>query len=165
MAILRALLAVALLVFLATGCASLRWSVKKSLRDPGERITDFPEVVWAEYDCDRQKRPFFKIEENDLVPPRVEAGGEFAHRLVYVLCPARPTGVVSGRLLTRIRYRGDPIVRETTEAYDLKPGRWVVDAEVQLPADAQPGVYAYEIAFESARVDFEKRLTFVVQSP
>ena len=158
-------MAAVLAVALATGCASLRWSVQKSLREPGERLSDFPEVVWAEYECDKQKRPFFKIEENDLVPPRVKAGEEFAHRLVYVLCPARPTGVVSGRLQTRIRYRGDPIVRETTRHYDLKPGRWVVDAEVQLPPDAQPGVYAYEIAFESARVDFEERLTFVVESP
>lgn len=153
-----------LALVLASGCASLRWSVQKSLRDPGERLTDFPEVVWEEYDCASQKRPFFVIEQNDLVPPRVKAGGAFAHRMVYAMCPSRPTEVVSGRLLTRIRFRGDPIVRETTEAYELKPGRWVVDAEVQLPEDAEPGVYAYEVAFESSGVGFEKRLTFVVQS-
>jgi hypothetical protein len=138
--------------------------VQKALRDPGERLTDFPEVVWEEYDCGSQKRPFFVIEENDLVPPRVKVGGAFSHRMVYAMCPSRPTGVVSGRLLTRIRFRGDPIVRETTEDYELKPGRWVVDAEVQLPDDAEPGVYAYEVAFHSADVGFEKRLTFVVQS-
>jgi hypothetical protein len=156
--------ALALAALCASGCASLRWSLAKSLRQPGEALADFPEEVWAEYDCDKQRRPFFAIEENELVPPRVRAGGEFNHRLVYVLCPARPTGVISGRLHTRIRFRGDPIVRETTEAYELKPGRWVVDAEVQLPSDAEPGVYAYEVAFESAPVGFEKRLTFVVQS-
>ena len=153
------------LLGLLTGCAGLTWSLKKSLRTPGERLKHFPEVVWDEYECDKQKRPFFKIEQNDIVPPRVEAGGEFAHRMVYVMCPKRPTGVVSGRLVTRIRFRGDPIVRETTDTYDLKPGRWIVDAEVQLPADAQPGIYAYEVAFESSRVEFEKRLTFVVQAP
>ena len=152
------------LLGLISGCASLTWSVKKSLRTPGERLKHFPEVVWEEYECDKQKRPFFKIEQNDIVPPRVKPGGEFAHRMVYVMCPSRPTGVVSGRLLTRIRFRGDPIVRETTEAYDLKPGRWVVDAEVQLPADARPGIYAYEVAFKSSRIEFEKRLTFVVQA-
>lgn len=159
-----ALLALALLGPLS-GCASLTWSVKKSLRTPGERLEHFPEVVWKEYDCDKQKRPFFKIEQNDIVPPRVEAGGEFAHRMIYVMCPARPTGVVSGRLMTRIRFRGDPIVRETTETYDLKPGRWVVDAEIELPVDAEPGIYAFEVAFDSRQVEFEKRLTFVVQAP
>lgn len=151
------------LLLALNGCASLRWSVERALREPGERLSDFPEEVWEEYDCGAQKRPFFVIERNELVPPRVKAGGRFAHRLVYAMCPTRPTGVVPGRLLTRIRFRGDPIVRETDDAYELKPGRWVVDAEVQLPPDAEPGVYAYEVAFQGAGVDFEKSLTFVVQ--
>jgi hypothetical protein len=156
-------IAVCTALLLATGCASLRWSVTKSLRKPGERLETFPEEVWEEYDCDTQKRPFFIIEENELVPPRVKAGGEFNHRMVYVMCPVRPTGVVSGRLHTRIRFRGNPIVRETTESYELKPGRWVLDAEISLPDNAAPGIYAFEVAFQSARLDFEKSLTFVVR--
>ena len=156
---------VALLVasaLLASGCAGLRWSLQKSLRSPGERLESFPEAVWEEYDCGSQKRPFFVIEKNELVPPRVRAGGEFNHRMVYAMCPEEPTGVVAGRLLTRIRFRGEPIVRETTETYEIKPGRWVVDSSVTLPRDAHPGVYAYELAFDSEDVQFEKRLTFVV---
>jgi len=80
------------------------------------------------------------------------------------MCPVRPTGVVSGRLRTRIRFRGDPIVRETTEAYEIKPGRWIVDAEVTLPENAEPGVYAYEMDFKGAALSFEKSLTFVVRA-
>jgi len=148
---------------LAAGCASLRWTMQKSLRNPGERLESFPEEVWEEYDCDSQKRPFFIIEKNELVPPRVKVGGEFNHRMVYVMCPVRPTGVVLGRLRTRIRFRGDPIVRETTDAYELKPGRWIVDAEVALPESAEPGIYAYELAFHSAALSFEKSLTFLVR--
>ena len=151
-------------LLLATGCASMRWSLQKSLRDPGERLESFPEEVWEEYDCDAQKRPFFIIEKNELVPPRVKVGGDFNHRMVYVMCPPRPTGVVSGRLRTRIRFRGDPIVRETTEAYEIKPGRWIVDAEVTLPENAEPGIYAYEMAFSGAALSFEKSLTFVVRA-
>jgi hypothetical protein len=151
-------------LLLAMGCASMRWALQKSLRDPGERLESFPEEVWAEYDCDAQKRPFFMIEKNELVPPRVKVGGDFNHRMVYVMCPPRPTGVVSGRLRTRIRFRGDPIVRETTEAYEIKPGRWILDAEVTLPEDAQPGIYAYEMDFKGAALHFEKRLTFVVRA-
>jgi hypothetical protein len=137
--------------------------MQKSFREPGERLTDFPEAVWEEYDCQTQNRPFFIIETNELVPTRVEVGGEFNHRMVYVMCPVRPTGVVSGRLRTRIRFRGAPIVQETTEAYEIKPGRWIVDAEVSLPGDAEPGIYAYEIAFESRRLIFDKSLTFLVR--
>ena len=150
-------------LLLATGCASVRWSIQKFLRDPGERLKSFPEEVWEEYDCDAQKRPFFIIEENELVPRRVKVGGQFNHRMIYVMCPPRPTGVVSGRLRTRIRFRGNPIVRETTEDYEIKPGRWIVDAEVTLPENAEPGIYAYEMAFDSAALRFQKSLTFVVR--
>ena len=151
-------------LLLATSCASLRWSLQKSLRDPGEHLESFPEEVWEEYDCDAQKRPFFIIEENELVPPRVKVGGEFNHRMVYVMCPPRPTAVVAGRLSTRIRFRGDPIVRETTEDYEIKPGRWIVDSEVTLPENAEPGIYAYELAFKGSRLSFEKSLTFLVRA-
>jgi hypothetical protein len=152
-------------LMLMLGCATLRWQIQKSLREPGEEIETFPEAVWEEYDCDVQKRPFFIIEKNEVVPPRVDAGGDFNHRMIYAMCPRRRTEVVSGTLLTRIRFRGDPIVRETTQAYEIKPGRWVVDAEVNLPDDAEPGVYAFEVAFKSATLKFEKHLTFIVRTP
>jgi hypothetical protein len=155
----------ALALLLVAGCANVRWAIQKSFRSPGEHLSDFPEAVWEEYDCATQRRPFFVIERNELLPPRVKAGGSFGHRMIYAMCPERPTGVVSGRLHTRIRFRGDPIVRDTTEDYEVKPGRWVVDAEVQLPEDAEPGVYAYEVSFEGRRLSFEKSLTFVVQEP
>ena len=38
----------------------------------------------------------------------------------------------------------------------------MVDALVHLPENAEPGVYAYEVEFESDRLVFEKSLTFVV---
>ena len=76
--------------------------------------------------------------------------------------PTKPAGrfrsnvLRAGECMTRIA------VRETTEAYEPKPGRWIVDAEVGLPETAEPGVYAYEIRFESGAVTFERQLTFVV---
>jgi hypothetical protein len=153
-----------LLAFLLVGCASLRWSVIKSFRDPGEELRSFPEEVWKEYDCEDQRRPFFIMEDNELVPPRVKPAREFNHRMVYALCPVNPTEVVSGTLSTRIRFKGRPIVRDTVAPYELRPGRWVVDAFVSLPDDAEPGIYAYEIQFDGAGVDFDERLTFVVES-
>jgi hypothetical protein len=158
-------IALLVLLLLGSGCANLRWAVQKSLRDPGEVLSDFPEVVWDQYDCDTQKRPFFIIEDNELIPPRVDSGDEFNHRMIYVMCPDQPTEVVSGRLATRIRFKGDPIAQLTEEHYEIKPGRWVIDASVALPEDAEPGVYAYEVEFESDSLDFEKQLTFVVEAP
>ena len=53
---------------------------------------------------------------------------------------------------------------DTLPAWDLKPGRWVVDASVALPENAEPGIYTYELQFESQPVAFDKRLTFVVRA-
>jgi hypothetical protein len=151
------------LLLAVSGCANLRANVQRSLRSPGERIETFPEQVWDEYKCDTRKRPYFSLETNELIPPQVKAGGSFNHRMIYALCPVRPTAVVTGRLVTRIRFRGDPILRERTEAYEIRPGRWVIDAEITLPPAAEAGVYAYEIEFTGGDLHFEKSLTFVVR--
>ena len=153
-----ALIAMALCV----GCATTRWSVVKLFRDPGESLATFPEVVCKEYDCENQKRPFFIVEKNELMPEKVTPGGDFGHRFVYVMCPNLPTEVVLGELSTRIRFRGNPIVQQTDTLYEIKPGRWVVDAIVHLPEQAESGIYAYELEFDSDPLAFEKSLTFVV---
>jgi hypothetical protein len=152
----------ALLLATTTGCAKTRWAIVKHFRAPGEELTTFPEQVWKEYDCESQKRPFFIIEKNELSLQTVIAGSDFGHRLIYVMCPVLPTQVVEGTLSTRIRYKGDPIVRQTDSHFEIKPGRWTVDAIVHLPEDAEPGVYAYELEFEGDPLFFNKGLTFVV---
>ena len=51
-------IAAALSLLLAlTGCANLRWNLQRSLRDPGERIVDFPELVWENPDDERINVP------------------------------------------------------------------------------------------------------------
>ena len=157
--------ALLLIAGLFSGCASVRWTFQKAVRKEGTVNWALPDQVWTEYDCETQKRPFFIVEKNELVPPKVKAGGEFNHRLVYVMCPPGPTEVVSGRLSTRIRFKGAPIVHSTEEDYEILPGRWVVDAFVEIPEGAEPGVYAYEVAFSGPGLEFEKILTFLVKTP
>jgi len=152
-----------LIAVLCLGCASLRWSFQKAFRDEGIVNESFPEEVWEEYDCEMQKRPFFIIEENELVPPKVEAGDDFNHRMIYVMCPIRATAVVAGRLSTRIRFKGDVIFEEIDDAHEIKPGRWVIDAFVEIHENAEPGVYAYEVEFSGKGLAFDKSLTFLVE--
>ena len=152
-----------LLASLATGCASLRWSVQKAMREEGAHLAAFPEAVAEEYGCGRRQLPFFAIERSEIVPPRVPAGGEFNHRFVTVLCPAHPTEVEVGRLVEGIRFRGRLLHGETRERFEIRPGRWILDAFVELPPDAEPGVYAYELRFEGPSVAFERSWSFVVE--
>lgn len=150
---------------LASGCTSVYWAVKKSLRSPGEKLEDFPEKVWNEYDCDGRKLPFVRIEKNEVTPPRLRAGAEFNHRLAYVLCPEVPTKVVRGRLETRILFRGRAIVREADARFEIKPGRWTVDTFIQVPEQAEVGIYALQVEFHSPKLHFERRASFAVDRP
>ncbi len=158
----RRFLIAALAMALLAGCATTRWTVLKQFRHPGEFLQALPDEVWAEYDCASQKRPFLVIERNELSLVRVSPGKDFGHRMVYVMCPAQPTEVVEGELSTRIRFKGSPIAHQMESQYEIKPGRWVIDAIVHLPEQAEPGVYAYELEFDSKTLEFHKSLTFVV---
>ncbi|MCH2171159.1 hypothetical protein MK489_10280 [Myxococcota bacterium] len=149
----------------ALGCANLRWQVEKSLRQEGTVNRAFPEVVWDEYNCEKRDLPFLEIETSELIPPEVEPGGDFNHRLVYALCPRRATEVVSGDLHTRILFKGRAIHQETHSNYELRPGRWQVDTFVEIPLEAEPGVYAHEVEFSSRHARFERTITFLVPEP
>ena len=153
-------LAAALLICL--GCASTLSALKLRFREPGERLQTFPEKVWEQYKCGQRKLPFLEIEDLELSPRHLKPGDEFNQRLIYVLCPATASGVVTGRLDTRILYRGKPVVRQHDSSYDLKPGRWVVDTFVRLPKNAGAGVYAFELKFKGGKLRFEKTLSFAV---
>ena len=109
---------------------------------PGEsELEAFPEVVWNEYDCDNQKRPFFIIEKNDLLPEKVDpAGADFRSPIrVRDVPQSIPTEVVQGETLeanpiTKAQPdRGRRRIRFTKSS----PGRWVVDAIVHLPEEAE----------------------------
>ena len=159
-------LAAALLVAFATlGCQTghlLSGHAKRLLRSPGEKLTALPERVAKEYGCDRVARPFFRLEQNEIVPDRVVAGSKVNHRLVYALCATGTTNVVRGALVTRVLYAGRTILRDRQARYELKPGRWTVDSTLEIPDAAKVGVYAIEVAFESASVRFRDERSFAV---
>ncbi len=159
----RATLVLLLLVSLA--CSSpVAGKVRRSIRDPGQYNAALPEAVWKKYGCARRKLPYLRIESFELSPERVKPGEEFNHRWVYSLCPVTPTSIVSGKLDTRIFFKGQPIVADTNEGFELKPGRWVIDTFVEVPPQAEPGVYSIEIRFFSPEgTKFAQRRTFGVK--
>jgi hypothetical protein len=158
----QAVAACALALVLALGCQSLGGRAQRMLREPGEKLEALPERVAEEYGCDGVARPFFKLEKNEVVPERVAAGDAVNHRFVYALCAERATDVVRGAFETRIVHDGGTVVRDRTPAYALKPGRWIVDATVEIPAAAPGGLYAIEIEFESKALRFRDARSFAV---
>jgi hypothetical protein len=163
----KALAALALALVCAIGsggCAYMPESLERPFRKPGTRLVDFPEQVSAEYDCGNQKMPWFKLEKLEVWPKRIEAGQDLGQRLVYSLCAANPTAVVTGKLERRIIYRGEAVLRDTDAKYELRAGRWVVDVVVTVPATAPEGLYALELEFKGGGVKFTGSETFAVEA-
>ena len=162
---MRRLGATMLVTIFVVGCAPSQWvgNARRVLREPGEHLVDLPQQIAEEYDCNTRPLPHFQLERNEVNPVRVRAGAEFNHRIVYALCPTAPTVVVPGALTTRIVFKGRDLVVDRIPDFEIKPGRWIVDAFVRLPESAETGVYALEIAFQSDSVRFDGSVTFGVE--
>jgi len=152
------------LAALVAACAYMPEAIERPFRKPGVHLVDFPEKVNEEFNCSSQKLPWFKLETLEVWPKRLDAGTDLGHRMTYVLCTDGPTDVVTGKLETRIMYRGQPILRETEPSYDLRAGRWSVDVFVTVPPTAQEGLYALELDFKSPSVKFNRSETFAVEA-
>ncbi len=140
------------------GCTA----IQLKLRQPGERLLDFPEPVAVEYDCAKRRLPFLKVEESGLTPSRMRPGGRLNHRFVYVMCPSRASEVIAGTLHTRIQFKGKTVHLDKVKR-ELQPGRWVVDSFITLPKQAMPGIYALAGRFESKRGSFSFKADFLVK--
>lgn len=140
------------------GCTA----IQVRLRQPGEQLLSFPDVVAAEYDCAKRSLPFLKVEKSELIPPRLRPGGQINHRIVYVMCPKHASGVIEGKLYTRVQFKGTTVHSEAVER-DLQPGRWLVDSSVTLPEQAPAGMYALEVNFESSKGRFSVQSDFLVE--
>ncbi len=163
-AALRASLAGVAIALCCGACAWLPSPLDRPFRKPGQQLTDFPEAVAKEFHCSEQKLPWFKLEKFEVWPKRVKAGGELGHRLVYVLCTARPGDVVTGRLEMRIVHGGKTVISAPEPKYALHPGRWVIDVFVAVPPEASDGLYALELAFKSKAVRFDAAEAFAVEA-
>ena len=148
-----------------SGCSILYQQALVVIRQPGEHIRTPPDQVWNELRCAERERPFVRVESMELVPERINPGGRVNYRIVYALCPSRPSEVMKARVLRRILFKGEQVASNVNNALELKPGRWVVDSFFTLPKESPLGVYSLEVSFEPAnRQDDKKVRSFVVSN-
>jgi hypothetical protein len=157
-------LGLSLLLMATLACTQLQLTLRK----PGERNKAFPEKVAKQYHCSKRPLPFVAIEESDVLPTKLNPGDELNHRLVYVMCPAKATDVVSGTLHTRILFEGQ-VIDQDNNAFKLKPGRWEIVNLFDVQPQALPGVYSFAIEFSEPPGKGSRQLqaesTFIVQAP
>ena len=96
------------------GCAGVVGKARRAMREPGERLLDLPDAVARDYECGERDLPHFELERNEINPKRIQAGSALNHRIVYALCPREATEVVSGTLVTQVRFKGQVVLRDET---------------------------------------------------
>lgn len=144
-------------------------NIQKSFRTPGEKLLQNPDTVWKEHNCDQIRLPLVAVEENELIPPMLKPGEDFNHHLVYSMCPARPSEVYPGDLYRIIYYKGEKVFEDVSRNFEFKPGKWSVDAFINIPAQANPGIYSLEVRFMAKKpevgrgIDFKKVLNIIVE--
>jgi hypothetical protein len=139
-------------------CSTVYQQALAALRKPGEQIATTPDRIWREFNCDNRARPFVQAESLQVVPERIQPGRRINYRLVYVMCPVHPSEVVETRLARKILYSGRQVAININEAFEIKPGRWVVDSFFTLPANSPPGTYTLEVSFESPKGQAHKQV-------
>ena len=147
------------------GCTAIHQQIVATSRQPGEQIASTPDKVWAELNCAKRKRPFVQVERMEVLPEMIKPGGRVNYRLVYVLCPLKPSEVLKARVVRNMLYKGERVAGNVKDSFDLKPGRWIVDSFFTLPPESPLGVYALEGDFETTDGQPHKQVrSFVVSN-
>ena len=148
-----------------SGCTTLYQQAVVATRHPGEQITTTPDQLWMEMDCSNRQRPFVRAESMEVLPEMIRPGGRVNYRLIYVMCPAKPSEVIKTRVARRMLFKGEQVARNVNDGFEIKPGRWVVDSFFTLPVDSPLGVYALEVIFEAPNGMAHKKVrSFVVSN-
>ena len=119
--------------------------------------------TWSGNDCRNKKLPFISIEKSEILPDSVPRGQEIRHRFVYVACTSSDYGVLIGKLSRKISYKGMVKFPDTTEKFDIAPGKWEVNSIIVIPRAAEAGYYNLELTLSGPKIQEVQRTTFKVQ--
>lgn len=132
-----------LLLALAAGCAAKKAEERPA---PGQKSLATAEAVRAELGCEGRKTPLLVLESNEAKPAVIRPGQEIHHHMVYAFCPgpAQGQGAAKARLTRSVYAKNRPVLTDTDPAFEIRPGRWAVDAYIQTPENAPAGDYELE---------------------
>ena len=97
------------LVMTISACSAIYQQVVATARHPGEQIATTPDKVWQELNCAKRERPFVQVERMEVLPEMIKPGGRVNYRLVYVLCPLKPSEVLKTRLVRNMLFKGERV--------------------------------------------------------
>ncbi len=145
------------------GCSTFYQEALVILRQPGEEMAATPDQIWRDFNCGERERPFVQAESLEVIPERMQPGARVNYRLVYVMCPSQPAGVIRTGISRKLLHKGREVAASFKDKFEIKPGQWNVDAFFTLPPNTPLGVYALEVSFEAPRGEIHRKVrSFVV---
>jgi len=126
-----------------------------------QQVQDGPSV-WKEYRCGTKTLPFIVLERNEISLSIVQPGEEFRHSFVYALCPAKPSKYVEVTLSRTVTSKGRMVLSDTVRHSELKPGRWAVNALINVPLQAKPGAYELQLSLATQTMTTKGIIPFFV---
>jgi hypothetical protein len=134
-------------------------AVYKLTYKPGE------ELVASYADTDKKHRcknaATVLLEDATFSPTKVAAGEQILNRFVYACCAARG---VPGTITRQVLHEGEVILTDETD-FNFVPGTWAVTAYVQVPPNATPGAYVFELILKADKQVVKETHPFQVLKP
>ncbi len=146
-----------------TKIQELQQKFVRSMRKPGEKMVASPENTSKKYSCSPYKQTILVLEKAETIPSKVFPGEEINQRIRYALCPYTPSGTVRGEIIRTVLFKGETAFQDVTN-YEFKPGTWTVDVFIEIPYDAQSGIYALEVVLTYSQKTTRESNTFIVKS-
>ncbi len=140
---------------------NIQEKIFRSIREPGEKIIVSPEKTSENYSCPPGRTTFI-LEQAETIPGTVSPGNEINHRIRYAMCPYARSGVLRGEIIRAVSHNGIRLFRDVTD-YGFKPGTWTVDAFIQVPDDAESGLYTLELILNYNQKTIKRTNEFVVK--
>ena len=130
---------------------------------PGRKLVMMPEAAWQTASCASRPLPFIRLDRSEVTPPTVRRGKSIIYRFGYTACvPAQP-GYILGQFRTAVVLDGKELSTRIDKTYPIDTGGWIVDTDIAVPSQAEPGLYRVEATLVAKDATVQDRINFVVQ--
>ena len=130
--------------------------------EPGKKLVMLPAEVWKRENCDSRELPFLRLDNTEISPKTIVAGGSIHYRFSYTACvPAQP-GYILGRFQTEIFFKGEKLSTRYDDGYPVETGKLIVDTDIAVPRNADPGTYHLKAQLFVGSVTLQDSVSFNV---